>query len=143
MVAFKNAPAPSRVHVPEAADAPRMRLVRDEDFEDSDRPLRVPALHDRRAHPRQALSLRVSGRRLDHSVDARREPFLHLAMSDVSVGGLSALSQTPLAIGERVAVFFPPQGSGRGWDAYGRVLRVTAEKQGYRLAVCFDPLRAA
>ena len=64
--------------------------------------------YDRRIHPRREVSLRVSGRRLDHSAEARREPALNLNLHDVSLGGLRATSQSRLAVGERVAVYFPP-----------------------------------
>ncbi len=97
---------------------------------------------DRRIFPRQALSLRVRGRRLEAGEDVRSEPFLNLNIEDVSVGGLRAKSQTRLNVGERVTVFFPPQGNdrGRGWDAYGRVIRVLNEQHqpGCEIAVEFD-----
>lgn len=98
---------------------------------------------DRRVFARQCLTLHVNGRRLDHSVDARREPCLHLSLKDVSVGGLAATSQTPLKVGERIAVFFPPEGISRGWDAYGHVLRISPDRKGYQVAICFDRLPAA
>ncbi len=56
---------------------------------------------------------------------------------------LSAITQTPLEKGERVSVFFPPQGINRGWDAYGKVIRCDASTMGYRVAMEFDPLPAA
>jgi hypothetical protein len=68
---------------------------------------------------------------------------MSLALRDLSVGGLSALSDTPLAMGERVTVFFPPQGPMRGWDAYGRVVWCSPSTFGYRIAVEFDTLPAA
>jgi hypothetical protein len=49
----------------------------------------------------------------------------------------------PLQKGERLSVFFPPQGVNRGWDAYGRVVRCEPSALGYRVAVEFDPLPAA
>ena len=120
-----------RIRPGEAKSAPPMRLAQ--------------SGADRRVFPRREISLRVGGRRLDHSVDARREPALNLTLGDVSVGGASATSQTRLAVGERVAVFFPPEAGSRGWDAYGRVLRCCDEsgKVGYRVAVEFDPMQAA
>jgi hypothetical protein len=111
-------------------NAPLMRLV-----EDSER--------DRRLFPRKEWHTRVEGKRLDHSVVAHREPHLSLALRDVSLGGLSAISQLPVLTGERIAVFFPPEGLRRGWDAYGRVLRCDPSALGYRIAVEFDPLPAA
>ena len=40
-----------------------------------------------------------------------------LALADVSLGGLSAVSDTPLAQGEELAVAFPSRGALHSWDA--------------------------
>jgi PilZ domain len=98
---------------------------------------------ERRVFPRKEIHARVEGKRVDHTVQAYRDPHLALALRDLSLGGLSAISQTPLAAGERLTVFFPPQGPMRGWDAFGRVLRCEPSGLGYRVAVEFDPLPAA
>jgi len=98
---------------------------------------------ERRVFPRQEVHARVDGMRLDHTIQAHRQPQLSLALRDLSLGGMSALSQTPLEQGERMSVFFPPQGAKRGWDAYGRVLRCEPSTMGYHVAVEFDPLPAA
>ncbi len=111
--------------------------------------LKMPKRHsahgkdERRMFPRKEIIARVEGKRLDHSIPARQQPHLTLALRDLSMGGLSAISQTPLGRGERVAVFFPPQGSLRGWDAYGQVIRCEPSALGYRVAVEFDPMPAA
>jgi hypothetical protein len=98
---------------------------------------------ERRIFPRKEVHTRVQGRRMDHTIDARREPFLNLALRDLSMGGLSALSQSKVDRGERVSVFFPPQGVHRGWDALGRVIRCEPSGFGYRIAVEFDPVSLA
>jgi len=98
---------------------------------------------ERRVFPRMEIHARVEGQRVDHSLKAYRDPHLALSLRDLSVGGLSAISQTPLDAGERLTVFFPPQGASRGWDAFGRVLRCEPSGLGYRVAVEFDPLPAA
>ncbi len=98
---------------------------------------------ERRMFERKETHARVEGRRCDHTIAARREPVVSLALRDLSLGGLSAVSSTPLERGERVSVFFPPQGIRRGWDAYGRVLRCEPGAVGYRVAMEFDPLPAA
>jgi hypothetical protein len=120
--------------LPERLDAeetmPMMRLVADDGPE-------------RRVFPRKEVHARVEGRRLDHSITARQMPHLSLNLRDLSMGGLSALSQTPLEKGERIAVYFPPQGPNRGWDACGRVIRVQESVVGYRIAVEFDALPMA
>ena len=99
---------------------------------------------ERRVFPRKDVEGRVMGRRLDHSVDAHRQPAVHLSMRDLSVGGLRAQSQGPLDAGEHVVVFFPPEGALRGWDAYGRVVRCHQKPDGkWEVALEFDPLPAA
>jgi hypothetical protein len=98
---------------------------------------------ERRMFPRKEVHARVEGKRCDHSIAAHRAPVVNLALRDLSLGGLSAVSGIPMELGERVTVFFPPQGAHRGWDAYGRVLRCEPSALGYRVAVEFDPLPAA
>jgi hypothetical protein len=99
--------------------------------------------HERRAFPRKEIHARIEGRRMDHALCVYKHPSVSLALRDLSVGGLSAISDTPLQRGERVTVFFPPQGIRRGWDAYGRVIRCEPSALGYRVAVEFDALPAA
>jgi hypothetical protein len=103
----------------------------------------APRGAERRIFPRKEIHVRIEGKRLDHSVPARQQPHLSLALRDLSLGGLSAVSQTPLESGERISVYFPPQGSLRGWDAVGRVLRCHPSGMGYRVAVEFDAIPAA
>src|SRR5215475_4227115 len=98
---------------------------------------------DRRMFPRKEVNARIDGLRHDHTIAAHRQPQLSLHLRDLSLGGLSAISQTPLDSGEKLTVFFPPQGTKRGWDAYGRVLRCEPSGFGYRVAVEFDPIPAA
>jgi hypothetical protein len=98
---------------------------------------------ERRMFARKEIHARVQGKRLDHSIPARQQPHLSFALRDLSLGGLSAISQQPVEAGERIAVFFPPQGINRGWDAYGRIIRCDPSHFGYRVAVEFDPVPAA
>lgn len=98
---------------------------------------------DRRMFPRKEISAEVVGRRLDHSIEARQQPRLSLSLRDLSLGGLSAISDRPVDRGERLTVSFPNKGTSRGWDAFGRVLRCDPSGMGYRLAVEFDPLPMA
>jgi hypothetical protein len=116
--------------------APIMRLAQTSHDDATD-----PA--ERRIFPRKEVKALVEGLRCDHSVPARQQPQLTLALRDLSLGGLSAISDTPVNPGERLAVYFPPQGTRGGWDASGRVLRCSPSGMGYRLAVEFDALPAA
>jgi hypothetical protein len=98
---------------------------------------------ERRMFPRKEVHISVQGHRLDHTIQARQEPRMALALRDLSLGGLSAISDRPLNAGEHLSVVFPPQGTLRGWDAFGRVIRCDPSGMGYRVAVEFDALPAA
>jgi hypothetical protein len=98
---------------------------------------------ERRMFPRKEFHATVQGNRVDHTLEARQSPRLNLMLRDLSLGGLSAISDHPLSRGEHLAVFFPKHGMMRGWDAVGRVLRCDPSGLGYRVALEFDPLPAA
>jgi len=98
---------------------------------------------ERRVFPRKEIHARVESKRMDHTIEARQNPHLSLALRDLSLGGLSAISDIAIKAGERLSVFFPPQGTNRGWDAFGRVIRCDPSGMGYRVAVEFDPLPMA
>ena len=93
--------------------------------------------------PRKEVHADVEANRTDHSIAARREPHLTLALRDLSLGGMSAISSLPLAHGERLQVHFPRIGTIGGWNATGYVLRCSPSALGYRIAVEFDPIPAA
>lgn len=110
--------------------------------------LKMPRLavgrdEDRRIFPRKEVQAELQANRVDHTLSARRQPRVTLALRDLSLGGMSAISPLPLEQGERLAVHFPRLGSMAGWDAIGRVLRCVPSALGYRVAVEFDPLPAA
>jgi len=98
---------------------------------------------ERRVFPRKEIHARIESKRIDHTIEARQNPHLSLFLRDLSLGGLSAISDIAIKAGERLSVFFPPQGTNRGWDAFGRVIRCDPSGIGYRLAVEFDPLPMA
>jgi hypothetical protein len=98
---------------------------------------------ERRMHERRPLSGCVEGRRVDHCIEAQRQPRVSLSLRDVSEGGLSALADVPLLVGERLQVSFPPKGMRRGWNVPGRVLRCRPSGAGYRVAIEFDTVPSA
>lgn len=107
------------------------------------RPLAIQSEQDRRLFPRKEVHADVEARRVDHSVEAKRNPRMTLALRDLSLGGMSAISPAPLDRDERVNVQFPALGSHGGWNAMGRVIRCMPSALGYRIAVEFDPLPMA
>jgi hypothetical protein len=106
-------------------------------------PLDDAAPEDRRLFPRKEVHADVQASRTDHTIEARRQPRLTLAMRDLSLGGLSAISPAPLSRGERLNVSFPSLGTHGSWHAAGRVIRCMPSALGYRIAVEFDPLPMA
>jgi hypothetical protein len=98
---------------------------------------------EKRVFPRKEVHADVEANRTDHSIMAHREPTVRMALRDLSLGGMSAISPTPLSSGEKLTVFFPPLGSHGGWDAVGRVIRCSPSAMGYRVAVEFDPVAMA
>lgn len=98
---------------------------------------------ERRIFPRKELHVTATGKRVDHTLSALQQPALTLAVRDLSLGGLSAISSAPLTQGERISVRFPTASLLRGWDGSGRVLRCEPSAMGYRIAVEFDPLPLA
>ncbi len=108
------------------------------------------AVDERRMFPRRPANAQARCKRVDHALPALRHPALTLSLRDLSLGGLSAISETPLQRGERLTVSFPAQGvfsvgSARrnGWDTAGRVIRCEPSGLGYRVAVEFDAVLAA
>lgn len=117
---------------------PPLRLVRDEE-----EAFPATKASERRIFPRKEVRTQVVGKRLDHALPALRQPALNLSLRDLSVGGLSALTEMPLLPGERIAVNFPAQGLQMGWGACGRVLRCEPSAMGYRIAVEFEAIPSA
>lgn len=109
-------------------------------------PYRLAAVHnqdDRRIFPRKQTSATAMTRRIDNTIEARQSPVMTLHLRDISLGGLSAISPSPVNRGERLRVVFPRQGNVSGWDTLGRVVRCEASAMGYRVALEFDSLLAA
>jgi hypothetical protein len=106
-----------------------------------DRVIGRPATHLRLATDDSACH--AEAHRLDHSLAAHRQPRMSLAVRDLSMNGLSAITDQPVSRGEHVGISFPADNGQRSWGAVGRVVRCEPEDQGYRIAVEFDPLPAA
>jgi hypothetical protein len=85
----------------------------------------------------------VEGRRLDHSLCARREPRARLTVDEYDCDHAAATSDIPLLVGEHMMLRFPARGGRAPWRAFGRVVSCEADDEGYRVTVGFDPLPAA
>ena len=111
-----------------------LQLVAEQHLQDS---------YDRRMRLHDPAPVRIRGRRLDHSLPARRQPCVELNLEDWSVDGLSATSDSPLMWGERLVVQLPGRHGLPAWTAMGRVVRCNPNSDGYDLDVEFETLPAA
>lgn len=94
---------------------------------------------ERRMFPRQQAYGHIHGQRLDRNIPAvRRNPHLALNLRDISVGGMSAWTQVELQVGERLLLFFPPEGFHKGFDIRGRVVRCEQSALGFRVGIAFE-----
>jgi hypothetical protein len=75
-------------------------------------------------------------RRASPPEDPQRVIGLHVL--NVSRGGVGAISQAGLASAERVMVFFPPLGPGRGRDTLGQVVRCEECGDHYAIGIAFE-----
>ena len=98
---------------------------------------------DRRVFPRKEVHALLHAGRIDNTIEARQFPKLTLHLRDLSFGGMSAISPTPLEEGERLSLHFPRTETHGGWGAIGQVRRCVQSALGYRVAVEFEPLPAA
>jgi hypothetical protein len=97
---------------------------------------------ERRRHARRRLRVDAEARRLDNTLAAQRSPRMTLSILDVSEGGISAMSKSPVLAGERLAVLMPP-GSGLPSRIFGKVVRCEPRADRWFLAIRFDSIPAA
>lgn len=97
---------------------------------------------ERRQHKRTRTRMRAEARRLDNTLAAQRAPKFALTVLDVSEGGIAATSRQPVQDGERLLIVMPPE-AGVTRRVFGRVIRCSARKDGWHLAIQFDFIPAA
>jgi hypothetical protein len=88
-------------------------------------------------------SARIRGRRLDHSLPARRQPCVEMSLDELRLDGLRAMTEQPLMWGERLIVQLPPRKGLPAWTAMGRVIRCEPCAAGYQINLEFESLHAA
>lgn len=120
-----------------------------------DRDVPAPTVYrfDRRRAERHELGGCVTAMRLDHNMHAYRHPLCSLRLRNLSDGGVGAISDYPLAIDERVSVYFQPHGAEQGFEIQGHVVRcmplrggaedAELRTTGYEIGLRFDPAAAA
>lgn len=97
----------------------------------------------RNVFPRKAAPTPIRGRRLDHTVPARRQPAIDMTLVDLSTDGLAATTEQLLMWGERLVVQLPARNGLLAWTAMGRVARCEANSIGYDVSIEFERLPAA
>lgn len=105
---------------------------------------------DRRGATRFPAQGIVTAIRRDHDIDAYRRRLCTLSLRDMSERGMSATSELPLELDERIAVIFTPHGSDSGMELLGHIVRCEPHAEGdgekagvYDVAIRFDPAAAA
>ena len=97
---------------------------------------------ERRRHERRRVRLRAEARRMDNTLVAQRSPKFALTVLDISEGGIQATSRMPIVDGERLAISLPPE-SMLPQRIFGKVVRCSARRDGWTLAIKFDYVPAA
>lgn len=97
---------------------------------------------ERRRHERRRVKLSAEARRMDNTLEAQRSPMFALTVLDVSEGGIRATTKQPVIEGERLAIFLPPDAE-LPERIFGKVIRCSARKDGWMLAIQFDYVPAA
>lgn len=97
---------------------------------------------ERRAHKRTRVRVRAEAHRLDNTLPAQRAPRFSLNVLDISEGGIAATSRQPVQDGERLLIVMPPE-AGVTRRVFGRVIRCSARRNGWHLAIQFDFVPAA
>jgi hypothetical protein len=115
----------------------------------------APAVYrfDRRRCDRHDLGGCVTAVRRDHDMRIHRRPVCSLRLRNLSIGGIGAISDIPLAPDERISVYFQPHGADSGFELVGHVVRCTPIRTGrtendlpvtgYEIGLRFDPAAAA
>lgn len=103
----------------------------------AERTLKI-AEDERRQFERRPVKQQLPCLRLDHSIEARRNPTLTLDAMDLSDGGLGAISDLPLALGEQVIVRFSRLSLVHQCTVPATVQRCEPTGRGYRIGLMFD-----
>ena len=120
-------------------DQPSLKLVTDKPLDEVG-----PYKFERRQRPRWSTSGRVTvlqyGRDADEDTQRR---IGSLQLVDMSSDGVGAWSAEPIGEGTKLGVFFPPNGSQKGFDLFGKVVRCVAREQGYDIGVQLEVQQAS
>lgn len=98
---------------------------------------------ERRTTERHRITGRATAISKDSDASGARNSIRSVQLQDISDGGLGALSQDPMPVNSRIAVFLPPHGPDRGIDIYGVVVRCVPYAHGYLVGVKYESRAAA
>ena len=62
---------------------------------------------------------------------------------NISDTGVGVMSQEPVEVDSRIAIFFPPHGPERGFDLFGRVVRCVHREAGHEVGIALEQRLAA
>ena len=109
-----------------------LRLVHDDRHQDDPIPL------ERRTAHRKPVNNRVTALVLIPSEDSTRNRICSLFLRDMSDTGIGAVSVDPVPLNSQITMFFPPHGSERGFDLYGKVVWTRRSSDGFELGLALD-----
>ena len=90
---------------------------------------------ERRRYPRTHLQMVLHGIRLDPDGD---DVVNMLQMTDISRGGMGAVSDRAFYPGQRLVMCLPLTTGGARRNVYAMVVRCRQDKEGYRVGLAFD-----
>ncbi len=94
------------------------------------------------ATPRRRWTVGAHAHRIDHCLVARNHPTIDLTVFGITDDHIEALSDTPLLVGERLAIHYRSAFMSRR-STLVRVTRCRATDDGYALTFGYEPLPAA
>jgi len=92
---------------------------------------------ERRRHPRTQLHMTLRGIRLDPDGG---DVLDSLDMTDISRGGMGAVSQRTHYPGQRIVLSLPSISGGGRRNVYATVVRCRQVEEAYRVGLEFDPV---
>ncbi len=97
---------------------------------------------ERRTSHRRRISCRLTAIRKEIEASIHRNSITPLQLTNISDGGIAAISQDRIKLDTEIVVFFPAQGHEPGYDMHGRIVRCQPKEYGHEVGICFDTQHA-
>ena len=98
---------------------------------------------ERRRNHRRRINCRLTAIRKEIQSDVHKNRITPLQLTNISDGGIAAISQDRITLETEIVVFFPPQGHEPGYDVHGRIVRCQPKEYGHEIGICFSNQQAA